>query len=74
MPMAAHQRHQATVPGTDAVDLAPASQEVPVDQTNHMEAAGDDQGVGKLQISAFQVRNQASRAASERPNARSRMR
>ena len=50
MTMAPHQRHQSTVLRTGRVDLAPASQEVVVDETDHMEAVGDDESVGEVEL------------------------
>jgi len=40
--MAAHQRSQATVFGTNRVDFPPTGQEVVVDEPDHVEAVGHD--------------------------------
>jgi len=46
--MAALQRDQAAVFGSDRIDLAPTGQEVVVDQADHMEPVGDNERLGKL--------------------------
>ena len=46
--MAAHQREQAAILGPDRIDLAPAGQEVMVDEADDMEAIGHDLRVGKV--------------------------
>jgi len=46
----AHQRQQPTVLAGDGIDLAPAVQEVMIDDADDMEAVGD--GAGVLQVLA----------------------
>ena len=50
MAVAAHQGHEAAVLGADGVDLAPARQEVVVDETDHVEAVGHDQSLGEVEL------------------------
>lgn len=46
--MAAHQRQQAAVPGTNGIDVAPAGQEVMVDEADDMEAIRHDAGIREV--------------------------
>ena len=46
--MAAHEAEQAAVFGAGGIDLAPAGEEVVVDEADDVEAVGDDAGVGEV--------------------------
>ncbi len=48
--MAPHQREQAAILAADRVDLAPAGEEVVVDDADDVEAIGDDGRIGKLPL------------------------
>ena len=46
--MAPHQRKQATIAGTHAIDVPPAGQEVMIDDADDMEAIRYDARVGEV--------------------------
>ena len=50
MAVAAHQGHPAAVLGAYGIDLAPARQEVMVDEADDMEAVGDDESIGEVDL------------------------
>src|SRR5690348_182531 len=50
MAVPAHEREEAAVLGAHRIDLAPASQEMVIDQPDHMEAVGHDHRIGKLEL------------------------
>jgi len=47
--MAPHRGRESAVLGSDAIDIAPARQEVVVNETNDVEAVGHDARVGEVQ-------------------------
>ena len=47
-PMAAHEVRLAAVLAADAIDLAPAGQEVVIDEAGDAEAVGDDAALGEV--------------------------
>ena len=47
--MSPHQGKQSAIPGADTIQVPPTSQEVMIDQTDHMEAVGHDACVGEVQ-------------------------
>jgi hypothetical protein len=46
--VAPHQGNQAAVPAADGIQIAPAGEEMMVDEANHMKPIGHDEGVGKV--------------------------
>lgn len=47
--MAAHQGKQSAIFGPSGIEIAPAGEEMMVDDADHMETVGDDAGVGEVQ-------------------------
>ena len=48
MPMTAHERQQSAIPGTGGIEFTPASEEVMIDQPDHMEAVRHDASIGAV--------------------------